>query len=319
MRIIYWLTVARVDSEINEFFQLTISHPQTTIPFASITILMSDKTDNPTDVNFWIAEWLKSKKRKSPNTQEAYRRDVDQFLARCGKPFDQVAVADIQDYQSTLSGNCADRTLARKVAALRSFYRFLNGREVTSVNIDRIESASIGHEVNYDQLLTEAEVEAIINATTDDTHRALVRLLYLTAARISEALALRWRDLTPLEEGGEAHIVGKGRKRRNVFIPPALWDDLQQMRGEAEDNDKLFPAVDRLKALAIVKRMAKAARIDKNVSPHSFRHAHISHALKNGATVVEVRDQAGHAHLATTSLYAHVSGEKATATRLKIQ
>lgn len=280
---------------------------------------MSDKTNNPTDVNFWIAEWLKSEKRTSQNTHEAYRRDVSQFLARCGKPFDQITASDIQDYQSMLSGNCARKTKARKIAVLRSFYRFLNGREVTNVNIDRIESASISHEVNYDQLLTEAEVEAIINAATDDTHRALVRLLYLTAARISEALALRWRDLTPLEEGGEAHIVGKGRKRRNVFIPPALWNDLQAMRGAAEDNDNLFPAIDRSKALAIVKKLTVAAKVDKNVSPHSFRHAHISHALKNGATVVEVRDQAGHAHLATTSLYAHVSGEKATATRLKIQ
>jgi integrase/recombinase XerD len=286
---------------------------------------MDQKSDNHTadckDVNYWISEWFKGKKRKSPHTQEAYRRDLSQFLAQCAKPFDQIIVADIEDYRSGLADDpkCAERTLARKIAVLRSFYRFLNGREITSVNLERIESESIPHEVNYDQLLTEKEVEALIEAATEETHRALVRLLYLTAARISEALALRWRDLTPLDEGGEAHIVGKGRKRRNVFIPPALWNDLHAMRGAADDNNNLFPAIDRSKALVICKKLAKAAKIDKNVTPHSLRHAHISHALKNGATVVEVRDQAGHANLGTTSLYAHVSGQKATATRLNIQ
>lgn len=283
--------------------------------YSCISILM----DNNTDKNFWLAEWFKGKKRKSPHTQEAYRRDVDQFLSRCGKPFDMVTVADIQDYQSSLFDNVADRTAARKVAALRSFYRFLNSREVTNLNLERVEGSSIGHEVNYDQLLTETEVEAMVIAATDNTHRTLVRMLYLTAARISEVLSLRWRDLTALKDGCEAHIIGKGRKRRNVFIPVPLWNDLQEMRGAAEASAHLFPSLDRHKALYIVKGLAKAAKIDKTVSPHSFRHAHISHALKNGANVAELRDVAGHANISTTSLYAHASGERATATLLKVQ
>jgi integrase len=170
------------------------------------------------------------------------------------------------------------------------------------------------------RLLLAAALPASELAPSTVTHQIFVRLLYLTAARISEALALRWRDLTPLDEGGEAHIMGKGKKRRNVFIPAGLWKDLQGIRGEAADNDRLFPAIrDRFAALQVVKKLAKAAKIEKRVSPHSFRHAHISHALKNGATVAELRDQAGHANISTTSLYAHVSSERATATRLKVQ
>lgn len=280
---------------------------------------MNTKTDNPTDVNFWISEWFKGKHRKSQHTQEAYRRDVEQFLARCGKPFDQIAVTDIQDYQSRLSDNCADRTAARKIASLRSFYRFLNAHEVTNLNLERIESMTIDHEVNYDQLLTEKEIKALVDVATDETHRILVRVLYVTAARISEALALRWRDLTPLDDGCEVHILGKGRKRRNIFVPAPLWNDLQKMRGEAQESDNLFPSLDRHRALYIVKGLAKAAKIDKNVSPHSFRHAHISHALKNGANVAELRDQAGHSNLSTTCLYAHADSGKAPAKRLKIQ
>lgn len=280
---------------------------------------MNNKTNNPTDVNFWISEWFKGKKRKSPHTQEAYRRDVEQFLARCGKPFDQVTVTDIQDYQSSLQDNCADRTAARKVASLRSFYRFLNAHDVTVLNLERIENQSIDHEVDYGKLLTEKEVQAMVDAATDETHRILVRLLYVTAARISEAMALRWRDLTPIDDGCEVHILGKGRKRRNIFVPAPLWNDLQKMRGESQETDNLFPALDRHRAAYIVKGLAKAAKIDKSVSPHSFRHAHISHALKNGANVAELRDQAGHSNLSTTCLYAHADSSKAPAKRLKIQ
>jgi integrase/recombinase XerC len=281
----------------------------------------SDKSDSlPDDLGYWMSEWFKSKKRKSANTQAAYRLDVAQFLAHSKKAFNEVNIWDVLTYQSSLAGQCSERTMVRKIAALRSFYLFLDKHQVVDINIALIESPSVRHEVNYDELLTEKEVQAIIGAATDRTHQIFVRLLYLTAARISEALALRWRDLTPLDEGGEAHIMGKGKKRRNVFIPSALWNDLREMRGDAAENDHLFPAIkDRFTALHIVKKLAVAAKIEKRVSPHSFRHAHISHALKNGATVAELRDQAGHANIATTSLYAHVSGERATATRLKVK
>jgi integrase/recombinase XerD len=281
----------------------------------------SDKSDSlPDDLGYWMSEWFKSKKRKSANTQAAYRLDVAQFLAYTKKAFNQVNIWDVLNYQSYLGSQCSERTMARKIAALRSFYLFLNKHQVVDINIALVESSSVKHEVNYDDLLTEKEIQAIINAASDRTHQVFVRLLYLTAARISEALSLRWRDLTPLDEGGEAHIMGKGKKRRNVFIPAVLWKDLQGIRGESADNDRLFPAIkDRFAALQVVKKLAKAAKIEKRVSPHSFRHAHISHALKNGATVAELRDQAGHANIATTSLYAHVSSERATATRLKVR
>ena len=282
---------------------------------------MKHQTKSFGDIDYWLAEWLKSSRRQSINTHEAYRRDVGQFLAAVAKPFDQVAVADILEYQASLSDNYAPRTKARKLATVRSFYKFLNNREITNLNLARIETPRIPQRVDRDKLLTEKEVKAIIQAATNDQHRLLVRFLYLTAVRVSEALALRWRDLTQLGgDSAEAHITGKGDKHREIFIPASLYADLLALRGEAEANALVFATIkNRLHALRIVQGLAKVAQIDKPVTPHSFRHAHISHALANGATVAELRDQAGHASVSTTSLYAHADKSRATATRLKVQ
>ena len=272
------------------------------------------------DVDYWLSEWLKGSRREAVNTHEAYRRDVGQFLNARQKPFDQVAVGDFLEYQSSLSDS-APRTLARKMASLRSFYKFLCNREVLSLNLARIETPRAKQSVNHDTLLTEKEIVAIIEAATDHTHRVFVRFLYLTAVRVSEALNCRWRDITLLEtEGAEAHIVGKGNKRRDVFIPPSLHFDLALMWDESMPPDApLFPSIkNRVQALRIVQGLAKVAKIEKPVSPHSFRHAHISHALKNGATLAECRDIAGHSNISTTSLYVHASKDRATATRLRI-
>jgi len=279
------------------------------------------KTKSFGDVDYWLSEWLKSSRRNSPNTAQAYKTDLRQFFEACGKPFDQVTVADILEYQSSLSGQFSLRTAARKLASVRSFYRFLCNREVVAMNLARIEVPKIQQRVERDKLLTEKEVKAIIDAATDDNHRLFVRFLYLTAARISEALALRWRDFDLLTtDDSTAHIIGKGGKHRDVLIPAPLWQDILKHCFYKADDDLVFSFIkNRLHALRVVKGLAKVAKIDKPVTPHSFRHAHISHALKNGATLAELRDQAGHANISTTSLYAHADRTRATATRLKVQ
>jgi integrase/recombinase XerD len=77
--------------------------------------------------------------------------------------------------------------------------------------------------IDHDQLLTPEQIRAIIAATAaNPLHHALLKFLYLTGARISEVLGLRWRDLRQFGEGGEAHILGKGGKRRTVYLSAEL-------------------------------------------------------------------------------------------------
>lgn len=281
------------------------------------------KTKSFGNVDYWIAQWLKSERRESSNTAEAYKTDLRQFYESCGNAFDKVKIADILEYQSSLPDTYAPRTKARKIASVRSFYRFLNNREVTDLNLARIESAKIKRQIDYDKLLTEAEVKAIVKAATNDNHRLFVRFLYITGARITEALSVRWRDVEQQEEveGAIVHITGKGQKHRSVFLPAPIYIDVLALWNDStEDKMPVFSFIkDRHQALRIVKGLAKVAKIDKDVTNHSFRHAHGSHSLNNGASLTDVRDQFGHANISTTSLYLHSSGERATATRLKIQ
>lgn len=258
------------------------------------------------DVKFWLAEWLKpTGKRRSAHTALAYRADVEAFLKRAAKPFDRVEVGDIQDYQSYLADEYgAEKTRARKLASVCSFYRFLNNREVTTINLARIERAKIRRSINHDKLLTPEQVRAIIAAVSADSlHYALLRFLYLTGVRISEALNLRWRDIRPLEDGGEAHILGKGDKHRVVYLSAELWQDLTALRSGADEKDRPFPITPH-RAWEIVRKAGKVAGIE-NAHPHQFRHAFVSHLLAKNASLADVSDAVGHSDIATTGLYAH--------------
>jgi site-specific recombinase XerD len=284
------------------------------------------KTLTLRDVDYCIVEWLGNERRKSPNTQEAYRRDVNEFIEALGKPFDRATVADITVYQSRLSGNPKPATVARKISAIRSFYRYLNRIEVTNVNLAQLETPKVKSVPKRENLLTEKEVLAIIAASEPDrVAHCFTRLLYLTAVRVSEALAIRWMDFTPDAESGgaEIYILGKGDKDRDVFVKAELWDDICKLPNAVlalDTNDVVFPSLkDRHAAARMVSRLARAAKINKKVSPHSFRHACASHLLKNKANVADVKELLGHSSLTTTTLYAHPTGGKALTDRLRVK
>lgn len=263
-------------------------------------------------VDFHIADWLKENK-KSPHTADAYKRDLNAFLAYAGKDFKEVKTSDVNGWKDTLSG--AEATIQRKVVAVRSFFNFCNSRELTNLNLSAIKVPKVRQDVvSQDKLLTRAEVRAMIDAAEPDAEGWLfVRLIYTCGLRVSEALALRWRDLAAVKAKGKAqgyiHVKGKGRKFVDVPVPPEMWRDLSKHRGVAEEKDHLFPGIqDRHAAARLVKRLAKAAKISKDVSPHSFRHACVSHLLAKGAPLPAVRDLVRHANISTTHRYARSSG-----------
>ena len=269
-------------------------------------------------MDFWLAEWLKpTGKRRSAHTSIAYRADVKAFLKKAAKPFDAIDVTDIMDYQSYLADEYgAEKTRARKIASVCSFYRFLNNREVTEINLARIERAKIDRSVNHDKLLTPEQIRAVIAATSaNPLHHALLKFLYLTGARISEVLGLRWRDLRAFGDGGEAHILGKGGKRRTVFVPAELWPDLVALRGEADEGDHPF-AFTLQNAWKVVKKAGAAAGIE-DMHPHKFRHAFVSHMLAENAPLADVSQMVGHSNIATTGLYAHPTKGRDLASKLR--
>jgi site-specific recombinase XerD len=121
---------------------------------------------------------------------------------------------------------------------------------------------------------------------------------------------LKWRDLQPRGDGGQATIYGKGGKTRAVLLPAGVWRVLVQLRGEAEMDAPAFASqrkghLDPSQVHRVVKAAAARAGLSAEVSAHWLRHAHASHALDRGAPIHLVQATLGHSSVATTGRYLH--------------
>jgi site-specific recombinase XerD len=282
------------------------------------------------DLDYLIAQWLPDRgPRSSKHTARAYRADLRQFLQVTGKPFDQIKPIDIANYRSHLvmggKKRLAEATIERKIAAVCSFYRFLNRMEVTAINLDNLERAKKKIEIPFADIPTPAEVIAMINAAEPDLPlKLLVEFLYLTGCRISEALSVRWRDMLSTPMGGEVVVKGKGKKSRKVYLPIDVWNEIMESRGESPNDGFVFARFSYKREVAgtrsaydAIIHLAKAAKVDKHITPHAFRHACITHGLDEGNSLADLRDLAGHSNISITSRYAHATGAQNVAERLQ--
>lgn len=267
---------------------------------------MQDQNNNLTEL---LDGWLSSGRRRSPHTHEAYRRDVGEFFSFCPKPVNEVTSDDVLRYQSRLRDQSKkDATEYRKLSSLRSFFKYLLIREKVKVNpAAQIQTPKI--ESHFaDKALSVDEVKAVIDAADGmPVDSLLVRLLFVTGARISEVLALTAADFNIQDDGGAmVYLFGKGRKKREVYIGPDLCADVFKF-GNVDDESKPIFAIDRHEAAAIVAKAAKVAKVSKHVTPHIFRHSLASYLIASGASLAQVRDQLGHQDVKTTSIYLHAT------------
>jgi site-specific recombinase XerD len=162
-----------------------------------------------------------------------------------------------------------------------------------------------------ERILSEEQIFRLLAADKGRRNTALLRLIYGAGLRISEACALRWRDLAEREDTGQVNVFGKGGKTRAVLLGPALWQRVNALRRNAGPDDPVFRSrqgncLDASRVHRIVKAAAKRAGLPESVSCHWLRHAHVSHSLDRGAPVHVVRATVGHASLETTTRYSHV-------------
>jgi len=264
-------------------------------------------------VEMWLANvWRRS---NSSKTQEAYKRALSRYRAwLAGRPLRSVQLTDAVGYARHLEGTgLAASSQAQALAAVRSLYRFM--ARVGSANggidhspFDAVPTPKVAT-AGAPRMLSTAEVRAMLEAASPKA-AALVRLLATTGLRISEALAATWADVFTDPHGNTGlRVVGKGGKLRDVKLIPSVVDALGEWKTDA---GPLLPVrhggpMTKQAADAMLARLAKKAGIRKNVSAHWLRHFLATQALANGAPLLTVQRDLGHAALATTQRYLHAA------------
>jgi integrase/recombinase XerD len=275
--------------------------------------------------------YLEFERGLSRNTLEAYRTDLLQygrFLDARGATATSAASADVSDFLASLAnGNgkaASPATIHRKAACLRSFYRHLRREGI--VEGDPTASLSAPRRgQKLPQVLSRAEVSRLLEQPKGTEpaalrDRALLELMYACGLRASEAIGLELRDVD-LED----HVLrarGKGSKERVVPIGSsaikALGPYLERgrpalVRGRSEPH--LFVnfrggPLTRQGLYKIVRRHAESAGLADRMSPHTLRHTFATHLLAGGCDLRSVQEMLGHADVATTQLYTHLSSQR---------
>jgi len=206
---------------------------------------------------------------------------------------------------------------------LRAFLKYLAKHKIDSLPAERIELAKIP-ERSLD-LITPEELDRLLGAPDGDDEkslrdRAILQLLFSTGLRVSELCSLT-RDVN--FRAGEFSIRGKGNKVRVVFVSDEAKDAVDKYLKKRKDmDDALFVKVDKEKSKKekegltrrsierIVKHYAIKAGISKKVTPHIIRHCFATDLLSNGADIRSVQMMLGHANIATTQVYTHITDKQ---------
>jgi len=284
------------------------------IDATEVTIL-SDEPEESYEDSTLIGVWLHD---TPADTRRAYEREIYTLLNYLDagrtdrKRLRDVSLVDLQQYDTSVLRGKAPASRARAIAATRSLYKTLTlGRYITFNPAAFLKTPKL-EETQTERYLTPEQVEAITAQAKTQRDRTMMNLMYFTGMRVSEVVALTWKDITPSPSGATIKVFGKGSKTRYIYIDEELTQELNALHGLGADcvfpSGKTGKCMTTTQAQRIVVDAAAKAGID--ASPHYFRHAHISHLWQAGVTGPEIRDEAGHANIATTSKYAHsVSGK----------
>lgn len=281
---------------------------------------------DPLITRFLDAVWME--RGLSSNTLAAYRADLvalARWLAARHVALPQTGRADLMDFiAARVHGGARPRSTARQLSSFRRFFRYLIREALIAEDpTAQIAMPKIGR--SLPRSLSEAEVEALLAAPAvadplGHRDRTMLEVLYATGLRVSELVHLKLGQVNMNQ--GVIRVLGKGNRERLIplgeeamrwlktFIDGARADILLD-----RSTDFLFPTRrgDRMTRQAfwhIIKRYARKAAVDRDLSPHTLRHAFATHLLNHGADLRVVQMLLGHSDLSTTQIYTHVARER---------
>lgn len=268
-------------------------------------------------------QYLKLEKGSSPNTIDAYLRDLQKFLsfiATENVDYDKVTLEHFHHFSSALIDiGLHPTSLSRVLSGVHSFYRFLYLSEI--IEADPMELLDFPTKTRQiPDTLTVAEVdamEACIDLSQPEGHRnkAIIETLFSCGLRVSELCNLRFSDLFLAD--GFIRVEGKGSKQRLVPISPKAikelqlyFDDRREVNTRSGQEDFVFISrnhrqISRITVFNIIKRLVEQAGIEKTVSPHTFRHSFATSLLEGGANLRAIQAMLGHESIGTTEFYLH--------------
>lgn len=269
-------------------------------------------------------QYLRLEQNLTENSVEAYLSDsakLIDYVETEGLEWREVDYATLQQFLAQLYDiGITARSVARIISGVRSFFRFLLLEEyIESDPSELLEAPKIG--VHLPEVLTVEEIDAIIKVADVDTAEgprnvAIIELLYSCGLRVSELCSLRLADIFIDEE--YLRVFGKGRKERLVPMSQKAIRSIERYlsspgRAEPKRGEEIYlflskrgVRISRITVFALVKDLAEKADIQKNISPHTFRHSFATHLLEGGAHLEAIRLMLGHADISTTSIYTHI-------------
>ena len=288
---------------------------------------MEETKKNLENIRKRYLRYLKLQRGMSPNTLDAYARDLDKllnYLDGIGMHVLDVELSDLQHFAAGLHDiGIGPRSQCRILSGVRTFYKFLvlDGY-IEQDPAELLESPVLGE--HLPEFLTPAEVDRLkdsIDVSKPEGHRnrAIIEVLFSCGLRVSELVNLKLSDIYRDEQF--VRVFGKGSKERLVPISSTAlreidnyWSWREELKIKPGEEDYLFlnrrgAHLTRTMILIMLKQQADEAGIQKTISPHTLRHSFATALLEGGADLRVIQALLGHESIATTEIYTHISSQ----------
>ena len=256
------------------------------------------------------SQYLISEKNLSSNTVKNYLIDLNQFFSN---NFSHTQIdKEFEDFISKLrKKNLSLSSINRKVSVIKNFFKFLQSEKIIDqINLDKFES--LKNTKKIPKAITKSQIDEIFNSLNNSKSRnskvytMVLRLMFLSGLRVSEALNLRWSDLNINDFS--LNIYGKGSKERKVYLTQDFSKQLSHLKS---NSIFIFNIKNKPISIRTINKFLndsfKNGIINKSLSSHIFRHSFATTMLENNADIRHIQKLLGHSSISTTEIYTKVA------------
>ena len=267
-------------------------------------------------------EYIEIEKGLSPNTIDAYRCDLEDFINFCNvNKISNITRNHLNSYILKLrENNYNPRSVVRKIASLRGFFKWLGANEYIKSNpAQTLEQPKLPKRLP--KVMTFDEINQIFRQNLNTTENLIVELLYDCGLRVSELVNLKLGDINIKSKyiecfgkGAKERIIPFGENAKKAITKYLKSRELITLKNKLSENNKILllkesgKNISRQDIYNFIR--AQGEKIHKHISPHTLRHTFATHLLENGADLRVVQELLGHSDVSTTQLYTHITKKR---------